>query len=107
MQMRKAKNASTFTQPRRRLRSISKAKPKPRISSYDWLRKTGQVTSYTQDAALSITRSHVAMAITRRDFLTRIGQVGGYGASFTLMQTLGLLPAMGVTHETATLRKVP
>ena len=47
------------------------------------------------------------MAITRRDFLTRIGQVGGYGASFTLMQTLGLLPAMGVTHETATLRKVP
>ena len=32
-----------FTQPRRRLRSFSKAKPKPRISSYDWLREMGQV----------------------------------------------------------------
>ena len=47
------------------------------------------------------------MAVTRRDFLTRVGQLGGYGAAFTLMQHLGLLSAMGVTHEVATLRKVP
>ena len=33
----------TFTQPRRRLRSLSKANPKPRISSHHWLRKTGSV----------------------------------------------------------------
>ncbi|AXC15245.1 Amine oxidase, flavin-containing [Acidisarcina polymorpha] len=47
------------------------------------------------------------MAVTRRAFLTRIGQLGGYGAAFTFMQQLGLLPAMGVTHEQAKLRKVP
>jgi len=37
----------------------------------------------------------------------RIGQVGGYGAAFTVMQSLGLLPAMGVTNDVAKLRKVP
>ena len=47
------------------------------------------------------------MAVTRRDFLMRVGQLGGYGAAFTFMQSLGLLPAMEVTHEVATLRKVP
>jgi monoamine oxidase len=33
------------------------------------------------------------MALSRRQFLMRVGQAGGYGATFTLMQTLGLLPA--------------
>jgi monoamine oxidase len=47
------------------------------------------------------------MSISRRDFLTRIGQVGGYGAAFTLMQSLGLLPAMGVTNDVEKIRKVP
>jgi monoamine oxidase len=47
------------------------------------------------------------MSISRRDFLTRIGQLGGYGAAFTFMQQLGLLPAMGVTNQVATLRKIP
>jgi len=47
------------------------------------------------------------MAVTRRDFLMRIGQLGGYGAAFSLMQSLGLLPAMGLTNEVAKLRKVP
>jgi monoamine oxidase len=47
------------------------------------------------------------MAVSRRDFLMRVGQIGGYGAAFTLMQSLGLLPAMGVTGETAKIRKVP
>jgi monoamine oxidase len=47
------------------------------------------------------------MPISRRDFLTRIGQFGGYGAAFTLMQHLGLLPAEEITHQVATLRKVP
>src|SRR5271170_5257503 len=47
------------------------------------------------------------MPISRRNFLLRVGQAGGYGAAFTLMQSLGLLPAMGTTHEMATLKKVP
>jgi len=32
------------------------------------------------------------MALTRREFLMRTGSVGGYGAAFLLMQSLGLLP---------------
>ncbi len=32
------------------------------------------------------------MAITRRQFLLRVGQVGGYSATFTMMRALGLLP---------------
>ena len=32
------------------------------------------------------------MALTRRQFLFRVGQAGGYGAAFTMMQALGLLP---------------
>jgi monoamine oxidase len=40
------------------------------------------------------------MALTRRQFLTRVGQAGGYGASFTLMQTLGLLHAPESIAET-------
>jgi monoamine oxidase len=47
------------------------------------------------------------MAVTRRQFLTRIGQLGGYRASFVLMQHLGLLPDMEITHTTAKLKKVP
>ncbi len=47
------------------------------------------------------------MAVTRRDFLMRVGQLGGYSAAFSLMQSLGLLPAQEITHEVATLRKVP
>jgi monoamine oxidase len=35
------------------------------------------------------------MGLTRRDFLTRIGQVGGYSAAFATMQSLGLLPMKG------------
>ena len=33
------------------------------------------------------------MGLSRRQFLMRVGQAGGYGATFTMMQTLGLLPA--------------
>ena len=32
------------------------------------------------------------MGMTRRNFLMRVGQAGGYGAAFTVMQTLGLMP---------------
>jgi monoamine oxidase len=32
------------------------------------------------------------MGITRRNFLMRVGQAGGFGAAFTVMQTLGLMP---------------
>jgi monoamine oxidase len=39
------------------------------------------------------------MAISRRDFLTRVGQVGGYGAAFATMQSLGLMPMKGVLAE--------
>ncbi len=39
------------------------------------------------------------MGITRRDFLTRVGQAGGYSAAFLTMQGLGLLEASGSTPE--------
>ena len=32
------------------------------------------------------------MGLSRRQFLMRVGQAGGYGAAFTMMQTLGLMP---------------
>jgi monoamine oxidase len=32
------------------------------------------------------------MGLSRREFLTRVGQAGGYSAAFVTMQTLGLLP---------------
>jgi monoamine oxidase len=39
------------------------------------------------------------MSLTRRQFLMRAGQTGGYGAAFVLMQSLGLLPAPRATGE--------
>ena len=33
------------------------------------------------------------MALSRRDFLMRVGQAGGYSAAFLTMQSLGLMPA--------------
>ena len=35
------------------------------------------------------------MGISRRDFLMRVGQVGGYSAAFATMQSLGLMPMKG------------
>jgi monoamine oxidase len=35
------------------------------------------------------------MGLSRRDFLTRVGQAGGYSAAFLAMQGLGLMPARG------------
>ena len=35
------------------------------------------------------------MGISRRDFLTRVGQMGGYSAAFVAMQNLGLMPMAG------------
>src|SRR5260370_31278408 len=35
------------------------------------------------------------MSLTRRVFLHRIAQLGGYSAAFASMQALGLLPAVG------------
>jgi monoamine oxidase len=32
------------------------------------------------------------MSLTRRQFLTRVGQAGGFGATYVFMQSLGLLP---------------
>jgi monoamine oxidase len=40
------------------------------------------------------------MGISRRDFLMRVGQVGGYSAAFATMQSLGLMPMKGVEAET-------
>ncbi len=45
------------------------------------------------------------MSLTRREFLTRVGQAGGYGATFVLMQSLGLLPIAETAAE-STLRLV-
>ncbi|SNT27592.1 monoamine oxidase [Granulicella rosea] len=39
------------------------------------------------------------MAISRRDFLTRVGQAGGYGAAFASMQMLGIMPIKGALAE--------
>src|SRR5271168_2080611 len=37
--------------------------------------------------------------ISRRDFLLRVGQVGGYSAAFATMQSLGLMPMKGAVAE--------
>ncbi|QNI36221.1 flavin monoamine oxidase family protein [Edaphobacter albus] len=42
------------------------------------------------------------MGITRRDFLMRVGQAGGYSAAFTTMQSLGLLPMKALAAEPIT-----
>ena len=39
------------------------------------------------------------MAISRRDFLTRVGRAGGYGAAFLAMQGLGLMEAAAAKAE--------
>src|SRR6202451_4484959 len=40
------------------------------------------------------------MGITRRDFLMKVGQAGGYSVTFTMMQSLGLLPLMASAAPT-------
>jgi monoamine oxidase len=40
------------------------------------------------------------MSLSRRDFLMRVGRAGGYGAAFTMMQSLGLLPVMASAAAT-------
>src|SRR5580698_5468840 len=40
------------------------------------------------------------MGISRRNFLMRVGQVGGYSAAFATMQSLGLVPMKGAQAET-------
>jgi monoamine oxidase len=42
------------------------------------------------------------MGITRRNFLTRVGQAGGYGAAFLTMQGLGLIEASAARSEPIT-----
>ena len=46
------------------------------------------------------------MSLTRRQFLMRVGQAGGYGAAFSMMQTLGLLAVPEVEAEANRLRLV-
>jgi monoamine oxidase len=46
------------------------------------------------------------MSLTRREFLMRAGHVGGYGAAFVLMQSLGLLAIPEAVGETGPLRLV-
>lgn len=41
------------------------------------------------------------MGISRRDFLMRVGQAGGYSAAFTTMQAMGLMPATAAMAEPA------
>jgi monoamine oxidase len=43
------------------------------------------------------------MGLSRRDFLLRVGQAGGYGAAFTMMQSLGLLPLTASAASTVEL----
>ena len=46
------------------------------------------------------------MSLTRREFLMRAGQTGGYGAAFVLMQSLGLLAIPEAAGETGPLHLV-
>ncbi len=46
------------------------------------------------------------MGLSRREFLMRVGQAGGYGAAFMMMQTLGLLPPPGANAQD-TLKPIP
>jgi monoamine oxidase len=46
------------------------------------------------------------MSLTRREFLMRAGQAGGYGAAFVLMQSLGLLAIPEAVGEAGPLRLV-
>ena len=46
------------------------------------------------------------MGITRRDFLMRVGQAGGYRAAFVMMQSLGLLAVPEAEAEAGRLRLV-
>ena len=46
------------------------------------------------------------MGLTRRDFLMRVGQLGGYSAAFTMMQSLGLLPLPEIASEMGKLKLV-
>ncbi|MBE7181168.1 MAG: FAD-dependent oxidoreductase, partial [Terriglobus roseus] len=39
------------------------------------------------------------MSMTRRNFLTRVGQAGGYSAAFATMQSLGLMPMKALPAE--------
>jgi monoamine oxidase len=43
------------------------------------------------------------MSVTRRQFLHRVGQAGGYSAVFTTMQALGLLPELPASASTVNL----
>jgi hypothetical protein len=40
------------------------------------------------------------MAVSRRDFLLRVGQAGGYSAAFLTMQSMGLMPAAAAQIQT-------
>jgi len=46
------------------------------------------------------------MSLTRRQFLMRAGQAGGYGTAFVLMQSLGLLPLPEAAAQNEPLRPV-
>ncbi|MBT9331274.1 flavin monoamine oxidase family protein [Paracidobacterium acidisoli] len=46
------------------------------------------------------------MGLTRRDFLMRTGQAGGFGAAFVMMQSLGLLPLPEAAAEAGRLHLV-
>ena len=39
------------------------------------------------------------MSLTRRDFVMKVGQAGGYSAAFIMMQSLGLLPVAASAGE--------
>ena len=43
------------------------------------------------------------MSVTRREFLYRVGQAGGYRAVFATMQALGLMPGMAASASTVDL----
>ena len=45
------------------------------------------------------------MQVTRRSFISHVAQAGGYGAAFSTMQALGLLPMQAIQAQAV--RPVP
>ena len=43
--------------------------------------------------------SNLKMTITRREFILRVAQTGGYGAAFMTMHSLGLLGMVETTQH--------
>src|SRR5262245_28729197 len=64
------------------------------LSDENW-KFSSEVLFPVQEESKNRSRSIIRrMPLTRRQFLMRVAQAGGYSATFATMQSLGLLPAL-------------